>query len=507
MAQIIVIGPNGSRTTANTELTAEGIANGFDQPEYDRLIAGEEPGREGYKNADKINYEDTYGGHTTGETVTGDYVGDYGGEDASTPMDQRESEKGAGNTGYDDLSKYKNIDADGEVVVEDEVTEETEVTDRTAATEFAEGIPNGGEIVKAGDKYYILYKIPNTALSLSYEATENDIEGLYPLNFDEQSFREVSEEDIALTVPFGNIAELYDPELLQSGLTPWEGFVDYLDKEAELRPWLEDEEMVFLLAEATLEGRVVTDAEWKTTNWWRTSTQGQRDWLLVSQGKPLDELPKDAQIKLRDDKIAIRDALLESEISNPSDELVNWISYKLTTGGWTPAYTINQIDLLSNDGDIDEDLSSFISGDGITIEGTRAGETKVENIYTEILGPVFGQMNDQLRRTEANKLRNDPNYEFKLREKLIGQKKSLFPQYAENATYEEFATPWSNFINNEWGEQVDQSSVQFQEVLKLNNSVEASKYLTQQGLDLGKSKVVNEALQGLKAFGQGVRLT
>ena len=500
--QVIVIGPNGARTTANKTPDESGPFKGTS--EYQRLIDGLIPGREGYKDADKIKYEDTYGGHKTGEKVTSDYKGDYGGEDASTPKNERESQVGAGKTGYDDLSKYKNVDADGEVVVEEEVTEEI---DRTAATEFAEGIPNGGEIVKAGDKYYILYKIPNTALSLSYEATENDIEGLYPLNFDEQSFREVSEEDIALTVPFGNIAELYDPELLQSGLTPWEGFVDYLDKEAELRPWLEDEEMVFLLAEATLEGRVVTDAEWKTTNWWRTSTQGQRDWLLVSQGKPLDELPADAKSKLRDDKIAIRDALLEAEISNPSNELVNWISYKLTTGGWTPAYTINQIDLLSNDGDIDEDLSSFISGDGITIEGTRAGETKVENIYTEILGPVFGQMNDQLRRTEANKLRNDPNYEFKLREKLIGQKKSLFPQYAENATYEEFATPWLNFTNNAWGEQVDPSSVQFQEVLTLNNSVEASKYLTQQGLDLGKSKVVNEALQGLKAFGQGVRLT
>lgn len=500
--QVIVIGPNGARTTANKTPDESGPFKGTS--EYQRLIDGLIPGREGYKDADKIKYEDTYGGHKTGEKVTSDYKGDYGGEDASTPKNERESQVGAGKTGYDDLSKYKNVDADGEVVVEEEVTEEI---DRTAATEFAEGIPNGGEIVKAGDKYYILYKIPNTALSLSYEATENDIEGLYPLNFDEQSFREVSEEDIALTVPFGNIAELYDPELLQSGLTPWEGFVGYLDKEAELRPWLEDEEMVFLLAEATLEGRVVTDAEWKTTNWWRTSTQGQRDWLLVSQGKPLDELPADAKSKLRDDKIAIRDALLEAEISNPSNELVNWISYKLTTGGWTPAYTINQIDLLSNDGDIDEDLSSFISGDGITIEGTRAGETKVENIYTEILGPVFGQMNDQLRRTEANKLRNDPNYEFKLREKLIGQKKSLFPQYAENATYEEFATPWLNFTNNAWGEQVDPSSVQFQEVLTLNNSVEASKYLTQQGLDLGKSKVVNEALQGLKAFGQGVRLT
>jgi len=490
MAQVVVYGPNGARTTANTELTEADKAKGYTKSEYDRLLSGEIEGREGYEGA------------TKSEPLTPDYAGDYGGEDASTPDSQRESVVGVGNTDYD-KKDYSNVGVDGEVVVEEEVTEEI---DRTAATEFAEGIPNGGEIVKAGDKYYILYKIPNTALSLSYEATENDIEGLYPLNFDEQSFREVSEEDIALTVPFGNIAELYDPELLQSGLTPWEGFVGYLDKEAELRPWLEDEEMVFLLAEATLEGRVVTDAEWKTTNWWRTSTQGQRDWLLVSQGKPLDELPADAKSKLRDDKIAIRDALLEAEISNPSNELVNWISYKLTTGGWTPAYTINQIDLLSNDGDIDEDLSSFISGDGITIEGTRAGETKVENIYTEILGPVFGQMNDQLRSIEANKLRNDPNYEFKLREKLIGQKKSLFPQYAENATYEEFATPWSNFINNEWGEQVDQSSVQFQEVLKLNNSVEASKYLTQQGLDLGKSKVVNEALQGLKAFGQGVRI-
>ena len=491
MAQVVVYGPNGARTTANTTLTEADKAKGYTKSEYDRLLAGEIEGREGYEGA------------TKSEPLTPDYAGDYGGEDASTPDSQRESVVGVGNTDYD-KKNYSNVGVDGEVVVEEEVTEEI---DRTAATEFAEGIPNGGEIVKAGDKYYILYKIPNTALSLSYEATENDIEGLYPLNFDEQSFREVSEEDIALTVPFGNIAELYDPELLQSGLTPWEGFVGYLDKEAELRPWLEDEEMVFLLAEATLEGRVVTDAEWKTTNWWRTSTQGQRDWLLVSQGKPLDELPADAKAKLQDDKIAIRDALLEAEISNPSNELVNWISYKLTTGGWTPAYTINQIDLLSNDGDIDEDLSSFISGDGITIEGTRAGETKVENIYTEILGPVFGQMNDQLRRIEANKLRTDPNYEFKLREKLIGQKKSLFPQYAENATYEEFATPWLNFTNNAWGEQVDPSSVQFQEVLTLNNSVEASKYLTQQGLDLGKSKVVNEALQGLKAFGQGVRLT
>ena len=35
---------------------------------------------------------------------------------------------------------------------------------------------------------------------------------------------------------------------VEQGMTPWEGFIDYLDKEdTEIRPWLADEEMVFLL--------------------------------------------------------------------------------------------------------------------------------------------------------------------------------------------------------------------------------------------------------------------
>ena len=102
--QVIVIGPNGARTTANKTPDESGPFKGTS--EYQRLLDGLIPGREGYKDADKIKYEDTYGGHTTGETVTGDYVGDYGGEDASTPMDQRESEKGAGTQ---DMMIYLNI--------------------------------------------------------------------------------------------------------------------------------------------------------------------------------------------------------------------------------------------------------------------------------------------------------------------------------------------------------------------------------------------------------------
>lgn len=91
MAQVIVIGPGGARTTANTERRF-----GETKSEYERLIAGEIPGREGYKDADKINYQDTYGGHKTGDAVDSSYTGDYGGEDASTPDSQRESLQGGG---------------------------------------------------------------------------------------------------------------------------------------------------------------------------------------------------------------------------------------------------------------------------------------------------------------------------------------------------------------------------------------------------------------------------
>jgi len=43
-------------------------------------------------------------------------------------------------------------------------------------------------------------------------------------------------------------------------------------------------------------------------------------------------------------------------------------------------------------------------------------------------------------------------------------------------------------------------------ILKLNDVVKASQYLTKEGLKQGVDKVVNEALEGLKVFGQGVRI-
>lgn len=488
MAQIVVYGPNGARTTANNVLTELDKARGFTKSEYERLLDGEIPGREGYKDADKI--------YQSPELLTPDYPGDYGGEDASTPMEERESVVGVGNTNYDPKD-YTAVDESGDVVV----------TQDGVPVENLETIPQGGEIVKSGDMYFVLYPIPGSNVQINYSATEQDIRGLLPLTFDNQTFREVNSNYIASTVPFGNIAELYNPEYLQQGLTPWEGFIDYLDKEAELRPWLDDEEMVFLLAEATLEGRAVTEAEWKTTNWWRTHTQDERDWLLLSQGKPLDDLPQDAVSKVQDDKIQIRNLMQQAGIANPPENVVNWVSNKFTSGNWSSVYTQDQIGLIADPskiGNLDEELQDFISG--VDIDSTTAGEDRVTQLYNRYLGPVFGNINDTLIAEEAGKLRNDVDYETELIKKLTAQKKSLFPMYEENVTYEEFAAPWQNFTNNEWGTQIDTTSDVFQEVLKLNDSTKVSKYLTQKGLEQGVDKVVNQALDAMKVFGQGVRI-
>ena len=385
------------------------------------------------------------------------------------------------------------------------------VASQTSANTYAQGIPSGGEITKVGDLYYILYTIPDTNIPISYEATEQDIRGLFPLDFDQQQFKSLTTAEFNQlgAIDFGNVAELYDPRLISQGMTPWEGFIDYLDKEAELRPWLSNEEMVFLLAESTLEGRTVTEAEWKTTNWWRTHSQPERDWFLLSQQKSIDELPKDALDKIRDDKIVIRNAMIQAGIANPPDNLINWISNKFTIGKWSDTYTEDQIALIADPskvGALDTDLQDFISGDAIEYDTTRAGEDKVTQLYKRYLGPVFGDVQANLIAEEAGKLRNDADYEQELITKLTAQKKSLFPNYAEDVTYEEFAAPWENFTTNQWGQQVDTTSEYFQEVLKLNDATKASKYLTQKGLDMGVDKIVNEALDALKVFGQGVRI-
>lgn len=522
--QVIVIGPNGARTTANkTPMPDDPIGpDGKPESEYDRLLRGAVPGREGYKDADKINYDDEYGGHTTGEAVTGDYKGDYGGEDASTPENERESVVGAGNTGYD--TKDYSTNDEGEVVITNEDGSPYTGFDygRFAAEGDVAPIPTGAEFWNVNGEYYIVYFIPGSGIPVYYDSSLEDLKNIFgPVEFPEveSSIKTPSSEQWSKAIRFGDALELSDPNIYDPSQSPWVSFIDTIAKEAAIRPWLYNEEMVELLAEATLEGRTVSDAEWQSTEWWRGSTQKQRNWFLLSQsasGEFVKGLPADAKAKIEDDRIRIRNSMQQAGISNPSDELVNWVAEQFTTGGkdgvWTDIYTDDQIKVLADqsiDIALDTDLDNFITSGSIDYETTREGESFVRNLAKEEMGPVFGgNISYSQINIWSGMVRNDKNAEIKIRESMKNMMRGIFGEtHQEGLTYEEIATPWRGFTTNVWGGTLDETSNLFQDVLKANDVSVANQLLFDAGLqDGGSKKIQQDVLNSLVgSFGPGVR--
>lgn len=498
MAQVVVYGPNGARTTANTLFTKADEEAGYTMSEYERLIAGQVPGREGYAGASQK------------EPLTDTYPGDYGGEDASTPTNERESVVGIGNTNYD-TKDYSTVGEDGEVVIKNE---DGSVYSPIAKRDMP--IPTGAEYWNVDGNYYIVYFIPGTGVPVYYDSSLEDLKNIFAdIEFAEieSTIKTPTPSEWSGAIRFGDSLELADPNIYDPSQSPWVSFVDTLAKEATVRPWLNDEEMVNLLAEATLEGRTVTDAEWQSTNWWRTHTQAEKDWLLLAQSSSTDfsgSLPADAQNKIDNDRLGIKNLMEQSGINNPSDELVNWVSEKFTTGTWSEAYTADQITVLSDptlEANLDTDLDSFITSGAIDYDTTRAGESQVKRLVKEILGPVFGgNLADSQIQKWANMVRNDPDAEIQIRETMMNMKKGIFGEtYNDELTYEEIAAPWRGFTTNTWGGTVDESSTLFQDVVKSNDVAKATTMLYNAGLkDGGSEKIKNEVLSNLVGqFGGG----
>jgi len=377
-------------------------------------------------------------------------------------------------------------------------------------------IPTGAEFWNVDGNYYIVYFIPGTGTPIYYDSSLQDLENLFgPVEFPaiQESIKSPTSEQWNSSVRFGDSLELADPNIYDPSQSPWVSFVDTVAKESKIRPWLNNAEMVELLAEATLEGRTVTDAEWQSTEWWRTHTQAEKDWLLLAQSGSTDftnVLTADAQNKIENDRLAIKNLMEQSGINNPSDELVNWVSEKFTTGLWSEPFVADQIEILSDptlEANLDTELDNFITSGEVDYDTTRAGESQIKRLSKEILGPVFGaNISDSQLQTWAGMIRNDPDAEINIREKMMNMLQGLFGEsYIEGLTYEEMATPWRGFTTNTWGGTIDESSTLFQDVVKSNDISKATEMLYKEGLkDGGSEKIKNEVLSSMVGqFGGG----
>jgi len=329
----------------------------------------------------------------------------------------------------------------------------------------------------------------------------------------------LTEEEIDDFIVAGNTAELpgNDPNTNQAP-HPFLSFVDNLTTQAQIAPWLLDKESISLLAEAALEGREVSEAEWRVTDWYQEHSEAEREWLRLYNADP-----STATAQKNDYKIQVSRALQAAGVTGgfdsatgqekaPPDALVSWIADKWVSGTWSESQTSEQIALFADpfkSGVRDTDFTTYLSTAGVDgLERTAEKEDRVRQLYTQYLGPVFGKLSDAEVSQKAGRLRNDTDYEAALIEQLKNNRLGLFPKYTNpELTYEDIVTPWRNLTTSVWGEAADETQSWWQDMVGTNDFTSGTATLRSKGLEMGNNQVTIEATEALQsALGDGSAL-
>ena len=178
-----------------------------------------------------------------------------------------------------------------------EVVDETKTSDSTITTETVTGtgqitntaftqfnnIPENGLLWNVGGNFYIVYEVPGSQgelydgnpLYLAYELKDNDLFSAGLLSQGETAPQPNARMDQAF---FDSIAIVTgNTDQLSAEIdNPFASFVETITEQSQVAPWITDPEMLSLIAEAAVEGRTVSDAEWQTTNWYTTHSESER---------------------------------------------------------------------------------------------------------------------------------------------------------------------------------------------------------------------------------------
>lgn len=291
-------------------------------------------------------------------------------------------------------------------------------------------------------------------------------------------------------------------ELVNTRVHPWELLKQHYEQEVAIKPYLADPEILALWAAAMMEGREITEGELKTTNWWRTHSQAEREWLLLNASDPAT-----ADRLIRDNRLRVADLLRSSGVANASEALINLIADNWTQGKWTEVYALQQIRLLADpyaEGELDPELRGMTEG----LDRTREREDEVRQMIQRWLGPAYAaNWTDQHIAEWAGRLRNDPDAKQELEDVLRKHRMALFPEYDNpNLTYEDIAAPWRGVVQQIWGQTADETDPLFMRIVRTNDLATAEQILRTEGLRRGIGTVVNDLVaSATSAFGGGVQ--
>jgi hypothetical protein len=371
-------------------------------------------------------------------------------------------------------------------------------------------IPRDAYVWNVDNQLYVAYEVPGAGdvyeqppIYMAYEVYRNDLveAGIWTKGETLPPISPIRKED------FDRVAILFSGDtnqLTQDNRNPFAAFTETITEQSQVAPWITDSEVIGLIAEAALEGREVTDAEWQTTNWYQTHNESEREWLRTYYSDPstATQLTTDAQI-------AVANSLQAAGVSNAPEALINWVAGKFVSGEWSQTYTTEQISLFADPyatGKRDESFENYLSSTALTgVDRTTEREREVRELYSKWLGPTLGKLTDQETAEIAGRLRDDPDYQDQLVQSLKQSRLAAFSNYTNpELTYEDIARPWRNLTTSVWGQTADETQGWWQEMVKSNDFATAQTTLREKGLEQDITQVTQDATQALQqALGQG----
>ncbi len=358
-------------------------------------------------------------------------------------------------------------------------------------------VPLMDEVWKVGNTFYLVRFVLNTQppIPLVWQVSPADVKALGIT----RPTRTLSAATFAKSgaLPMGN-----SRELLNTTEDPVKVIQSNYDTEVKVKPWLADPEIMALWVGAALEGRSITTAEMQGTEWWRSHSVEERQWLALNASDPTT-----ADRLIADNRLRVADLFQQAGVDNASLDLVNLIADNWTSGVWTQVHAVNQIRLLADPlltGTLDPLLSDFRDG----LDSTRENEDVVRNMIARWLGPAYGEnwTQDNID-VWASRLREDPDARLELEDILKRHRQALFPGYENaNLSYEDIAAPWRGVWNQVWGQAPDETDPLFTQIVRLNDLASATTLLRQKGLEQGNATVANSLISDIgQAFGGSVR--
>jgi hypothetical protein len=371
------------------------------------------------------------------------------------------------------------------------------------------GIPGFPEVWKdsaSGKSYLVFYPEsgPQPPVPLLFIIdTEEELESLFG-DKDVVYDRELNPWQIQASgaVLFGEMASIdrYNSsgQLIQD---PWAGFTSRMERSMSQMPWLaEDAEVFAIVAGAYLEGRPIEDWELEDTDYFQSHSGAEREAMRLQLSDPVG-------YQDRNDKYAtsIYDELASYGL-DPQDEVVQWLANEYNSGMWTWEKTQAQIQAYLGRGGAEELDTGF--SDWLSSEELKPGEATshvqdVRDLYKEWLGPAYPPDDASITRWASMFDNDQSGGRAALEDFLRQQRLVLFPAYEnENATYRDISAPWRSFTEREWGVPVDETDVEFQKIVQMNDPVEAQKKARTVGSDRGYEAVVASMVSDIE---QGMR--